>query len=307
MATTSTSKKKSRGLGSGLNVLIPQNNPPKEESKTTAPAETDVAPLMIPIKDVEPDRNQPRKNFNEDALQELADSIKQIGIFQPILVKKEDDYYKIIAGERRWRAAKIAGLKEIPVIIKELSEQEIDEIQLLENIQREDLNPIEIAEGYKQLIDKYSFTQDELAERLGKSRTAITNTLRLLKLDERVRQMIIDELLTTGHARAILSIEDNEKQYDFAQKIFDEKMTVREVEKAIKNMQKDPSTKTSAPKIDKKTQAIYQDLEENLKQILGTKVVINPKDAKTGKVEIEYYSQDELDRIVNMMRTVQKN
>lgn len=298
-----TAKKKSHGLGSGLNVLIPQNNPPKANSENENEAVVD---FMVPISKVEPDREQPRKFFNEDALQELAESIKQYGVFQPLLVQKEKDYYKIIAGERRWRAAKIAGLKEIPVIVKELSDQEIAEIQLIENIQREDLNPIEIAEGYRQLIDKYGFTQDELAEKISKSRTAITNTLRLLKLDERVRQMIVDELISTGHARAILSIEDSDKQYEFAQKIFDEKMSVRDVEKAIKNMQKDPKVKKDNQKIDKKTEAIYHSLEENMKQIMGTKVTIQAKNGKQGKVEIEYYSQDELDRIVNMIRTIHK-
>ena len=298
-----TAKKKSHGLGSGLNVLIPQNKPPKANSENENEAAVD---FMVPISKVEPDREQPRKFFNEDALQELAESIKQYGVFQPLLVQKEKDYYKIIAGERRWRAAKIAGLKEIPVIVKELSDQEIAEIQLIENIQREDLNPIEIAEGYRQLIDKYGFTQDELAEKISKSRTAITNTLRLLKLDERVRQMIIDELISTGHARAILSIEDSDKQYEFAQKIFDEKMSVRDVEKAIKNMQKDPKVKKDNQKIDKKTEAIYHSLEENMKQIMGTKVTIQAKNGNQGKVEIEYYSQDELDRIVNMIRTIHK-
>lgn len=298
-----TAKKKSHGLGSGLNVLIPQNNPPKANSENENEAAVD---FMVPISKVEPDREQPRKFFNEDALQELAESIKQYGVFQPLLVQKEKDYYKIIAGERRWRAAKIAGLKEIPVIVKELSDQEIAEIQLIENIQREDLNPIEIAEGYRQLIDKYGFTQDELAEKISKSRTAITNTLRLLKLDERVRQMIVDDLISTGHARAILSIEDSDKQYEFAQKIFDEKMSVRDVEKAIKNMQKDPKVKKDNLKIDKKTEAIYHSLEENMKQIMGTKVSIQAKNGNQGKVEIEYYSQDELDRIVNMIRTIHK-
>ena len=298
-----TAKKKSHGLGSGLNVLIPQNNPPKANSENENEAAVD---FMVPISKVEPDREQPRKFFNEDALQELAESIKQYGVFQPLLVQKEKDYYKIIAGERRWRAAKIAGLKEIPVIVKELSDQEIAEIQLIENIQREDLNPIEIAEGYRQLIDKYGFTQDELAEKISKSRTAITNTLRLLKLDERVRQMIVDELISTGHARAILSIEDSDKQYEFAQKIFDEKMSVRDVEKAIKNMQKEHKVKKDNQKIDKKTEAIYHSLEENMKQIMGTKVTIQAKNGNQGKVEIEYYSQDELDRIVNMIRTIHK-
>ena len=224
-------KKKSRGLGNGLNELIPQKI--KEVENTTVSYEKGTE-IVVPISKVEPDRNQPRKNFNEDALLELSESIKQYGIFQPLLVQEKDDYFQIIAGERRWRAAKMAGVKEIPVIVRTLTEREIAEIQLLENIQREDLNPIEIAEGYKELIEKYDMTQDELAERVSKSRTAITNALRLLKLDERVRKMVIDEMISTGHARAILGITDLDKQYEFAQRVFDEKLSVREVEREVK-------------------------------------------------------------------------
>lgn len=286
--------KHARGLGSGLNELIP---PKKEEEKEHAGQE-----LMVPIGKVEPDRDQFRKNFNEDALLELAESIKQHGIFQPILVEKKDNYYKIIAGERRWRAAKMAGLKEVPVLEKNFSEQEKAEIQLIENIQREDLNPIEVAEGYKKLIDSFNLTQDELAEKVSKSRTQITNTMRLLKLDQRVRQMIIDDMISAGHGRAILAIEDPDRQYEFAQRVFDEKLTVRETEKEIKKLQKEKKEKEHPKKpVDEKTEAIYHDLEERLKGKTGTKVTIIPKDQSHGRVEIEYYSQTDLDRIAEIL------
>ncbi len=291
--------KKSKGLGKGLNTMIPEKLPKVSQ-------ETSESPMMVTIDKVEPDREQPRKKFDEDALQDLAESEKQFGILQPLLVTKETDYYKIIAGERRWRAARIAGLKEVPIIVKELTDKEIAEIQLIENIQREDLNPIEVAEGYKLLIDKYDFTQDQLAERISKSRTAITNTLRLLKLDPRVREMIIDERLTQGHGRALLGVEDGDKQYELAMKIFDSNMNVREVEKMVKSLEKNKDGKKAKTKIDKKTEAIYQSLEENMKQILGTKVSIQAKDNKQGKLEIEYYSPEELDRIVNMIQTIRR-
>lgn len=259
------------------------------------------------INKVEPNRDQPRKKFDEDALLELAESIKQFGILQPLLVQKRDNYYEIIAGERRWRAAKLAKLKEVPVIVKQLTEQEIMEISLIENIQREDLNPIEEALAYKRLLNEFNLKQDEVAERVSKSRTAVTNSMRLLKLDDRVQQMVIDEMLTTGHARAILGIEDADKQYEAAQKIFDEKLSVRDTEKLVKNLQNEKnSPKEDKQKLDPKLEAIYKDLEEQMKVILGTKVAINPKDDKRGKLEIEYYSQDELDRIIDMLRTVQK-
>jgi ParB family chromosome partitioning protein len=290
-------KKRSRALGAGLDELIPKKISSEKKENITFEKGTEI---IVPLSKVEPDRKQPRKNFSEDSLQELADSIKQYGIFQPLLVQEKDDYFQIIAGERRWRAAKIAGLKEIPVIVRNLSSQEIAEVQLLENIQREDLNPIEIAEGYKELIDNYHMTQDELAERVSKSRTAITNSLRLLKLDERVRKMVVDEMITTGHARALLAITDPDKQYEFAQRVFDEKMSVREVEKAVKKLNQ--GKKKDKEKVDRQLQALYDQIEENLKQITGTKVKIHAKDASKGKIEIEYYSKEDLDRIIGMIR-----
>ena len=297
-------KKKSRGLGNGLNELIPQKI--KEVENTTVSYEKGTE-IVVPISKVEPDRNQPRKNFNEDALLELSESIKQYGIFQPLLVQEKDDYFQIIAGERRWRAAKMAGVKEIPVIVRTLTEREIAEIQLLENIQRADLNPIEIAEGYKELIEKYDMTQDELAERVSKSRTAITNALRLLKLDERVRKMVIDEMISTGHARAILGITDLDKQYEFAQRVFDEKLSVREVEREVKKINSDKKNNAKPEKIDKQTEIIYQNLEEQMKQKMGTKVLINPKKNGKGKIEIEYYSNEELNRIVELINGISNN
>ena len=297
---------KKNGLGKGLDSLI-TDKVNKPQAAGTAKKESESDATMMDINKVEPNREQPRKKFDEDALLELSESIKQFGILQPLLVQKRDNYYEIIAGERRWRAAKLAKLKEVPVIVKQLTEQEIMEISLIENIQREDLNPIEEALAYKRLLSEFNLKQDEVAERVSKSRTAVTNSMRLLKLDDRVQQMVIDEMLTTGHARAILGIEDADKQYEVAQKIFDEKLSVRDTEKLVKNLQNEKdSPKQDKQKIDPKLEAIYKDLEEQMKVILGTKVAINPKDDKRGKLEIEYYSQDELDRIIDMLRTVQK-
>ena len=209
----------------------------KETEKKKPTSEHAADAVMIDIAKVEPNREQPRKKFDEAALLELAESIKQFGVLQPLLVQERDDYYEIIAGERRWRAAKMAGVKKVPVIIKKLTEQEIMEISLIENIQREDLNPIEEALAYKRLLSEFNLKQDEVAERVSKSRTAVTNAMRLLKLNEKVQQMEIDEMLTTGHARALLGIEDQEKQYTVAQKIFDEKLSVRDTEKLVKSLQ----------------------------------------------------------------------
>lgn len=298
---------KKSGLGKGLDSLITdkvgKNTTVKE--KTEEKEATDG--VMLNINKVEPNRDQPRRNFDEDALLELAESIKQFGILQPLLVQKKDDYYQIVAGERRWRAAKMAGIKEVPVIIKQLSDQEIMEISLIENIQRENLNPIEEALAYKRLLNEFNLKQDEVAERVSKSRTAVTNSMRLLKLNEKVQQMVIDEMLTTGHARALLGIDDQEKQFLVAQKIFDEKLSVRDTEKMVKKLQKEKKeNKDTADLKDEKLEAIYRDLEEQIKQIFGTKVYIKQKNAKEGKVEIEYYSQDELDRIVDMFRTIHR-
>lgn len=289
-----------RGLGKGLDALIPnvsvdtkfntgigKNADEKKEPDT-----------IVKITKIEPNREQPRKNFDEDALQELADSIKQFGLLQPILVQDRKTYYEIIAGERRWRAAKLAGLKEVPVIIRNYTDQEIVEISLIENIQREDLNPIEEALAYKRLLTEFNLKQDEVAERVSKSRTAVTNSMRLLKLCDKVQQMIIDDMISSGHARALISIEDPEEQYNIAQKIFDEKLSVRDVEKLVKNLNKPEKPKKEE---DKSLEVIYQDVEEKLKQSLGTKVAIASKGNGSGKIEIEFYSHDDLEKIISLL------
>ena len=296
---------KKGGLGKGLDSLIPNKIVTTGSDHINKETEPDKNPVMVSISKVEPNRNQPRKKFDEDALMELSESIKQYGVLQPLIVQSREDYYEIIAGERRWRAAMMAKLKEVPVIIKTLTEQEIAEISLIENIQREDLNPIEEAIAYKRLLEEFHLKQDELAERVSKSRTAVTNSMRLLKLSEKVQQMLIDDMLTTGHARALLSVSEEDKQYALAQKIFDEKLSVRETEKLIKKMQekRNPSPAKESP-VDPKLDIIYQDLEEKMKHILGTKVSINKKDAKKGVIEIEYYSQEELERITELFLTI---
>ena len=297
------------GLGKGLDSLIPDMNvgstaSPKTEVKTkivekvvekVVEVEKPVE-VKVKVTKIEPNKEQPRKNFDEDALIELSESIKQHGVLQPILVQERKGYYEIIAGERRWRAAKLAGLKEVPVIIKKFSEQEIVEISLIENIQRENLNPIEEAIAYKRLLTEFHLKQDEVAERVSKSRTAVTNSMRLLKLDERVQEMVIEEKLSTGHARALLGIEDLELQYQTACKVFDEKMSVRDVEKLVKAMNV-PKKEIKKPEIN---QIIYEDMSEKLKQIMGTKVQILPKNNEKGKIEIEYYSSEELERIIDL-------
>ena len=258
--------------------------------------------MFVKISSVEPNINQPRKQFDEDALLELSESIKQYGILQPLLVSDKKDYYEIIAGERRWRAAKLAGLKEVPVIVKEFTDQELVEISLIENIQREDLNPVEEAMAYKRLIDEFHLKQDEVAERVGKSRTAVTNSMRLLKLSEKVQQMLIDEMITAGHARAILAISDKEKQETVAMKVFDEKLSVRETEALVKRMLEPPKTEKKS-KFTTAEDAIYESLEEKMKSIMGTRVQIHRKKNDKGKIEIEYYSKDELERIIDLFES----
>ena len=300
---------KKAGLGKGLDSLITNKvAPAKAVSNSPVKDEKSIEGILMDINKVEPNREQPRKNFDEDALLELSESIKQFGVLQPLLVQDKNGYYEIIAGERRWRAAKMAGLKEVPVIIKDLTEQEIVEISLIENIQRENLNPIEEAIAYKRLLTEFNLKQDEVAERVSKSRTAVTNSMRLLKLNEKVQQMVIDDMITTGHARALLGIENQEKQFQVAQKIFDEKLSVRETEKLVKKIQqeKEESKPKKEEKIDPKMEAILSDLEETMKGILGTNVAINRKDEKKGKIEIEYYSMDELDRIIDLIRRIGK-
>ena len=308
---------KKSGLGRGLDALFPektvQSKPKtvktvKEEKKVavdtkkSSQQETSNGERMMKISMIEPNREQPRKKFDEDALQELSESIKQYGILQPLLVSDKKDYYEIVAGERRWRAAKMAGLKEVPVVVKEFSTQEIVEISLIENIQREDLNPVEEAMAYKRLIDEFHLKQDEIAERVSKSRTAVTNSMRLLKLDSRVQQMMVDEMISAGHARAILAISDPEQQYNAAMKVFDEKLSVRETEKLVKSILTPTKKKpvVSNPVED----AIYESLEEKMKGITGTRVFIHRKKNNKGKIEIEYYSRDDLDRIIDLFESI---
>lgn len=312
------------GLGKGLDSLIPQNKNVQASEKSTAKkAEKPVVKTeivekvvekivekvvheeqMMKLNKIEPNREQPRKNFDEDALVELADSIKQFGVIQPLIVQKKDDYYEIIAGERRWRAAKLAGLKEVPVIVKEFTEQEAVEIALIENIQRENLNPIEEALAYKRLLTEFNLKQDEVAERVSKSRTAVTNSMRLLKLDEKIQQMVVDEMISTGHARALLAIEDKEEQLTLASRIFDEKLSVRDVENIIRLM-KNPKPKKEKPVL--VNDFIYKDLEEKMKSVIGTKVSINQKTKNKGKIEIEYYSNEELEHIFDLLMSINNN
>ena len=287
-----------RGLGKGLDSLIPASG--NSENKEVKQAET-----MVKIAKVEPNRDQPRKNFDEDALQELADSIKQFGLLQPILVQDRKEYYEIIAGERRWRAAKLAGLREIPVIVRNYTDQEIVEISLIENIQREDLNPIEEALAYRRLLEEFHLKQDEVAERVSKSRTAVTNSMRLLKLCDNVQQMIIDDMLSTGHARALIPIEDEEMQLQLAQRIFDEKLSVREVEKIVKGILKPETDKPKKEETPQSIQYIYQNIENQLKEKLSRKVEITSKGKNgTGKIEIEFYSNEDLDHLIDSLSNI---
>ena len=281
------------GLGRGLNVLIPGSDlePEKKEEvrvKTTT---------TLKLSQIEPNKKQPRKQFDAQSLEELASSIKQYGVIEPIVVVKKDDYYEIVAGERRWRAAKKAGLKEVPVILKEYSDKEIAEISLIENIQREDLNPIEEAKAYKQLIEGYKLTQEELAERISKSRSAITNTMRLLKLHDKIQKMLINGQISAGHARALLAIEDKDKQLLAAEKIISESLSVRQTEDLVKALEKEPE-----PKKEKiKNNAVYKDLETKMTAVLGTRVSIKQKEVGKGKIEISYFSEEQLDNIYKIL------
>ena len=297
---------KKSGLGKGLDSLIPNNKNDISDSKVEKKQEKEndspkSGEIMVRINEVEPNRDQPRKDFDEDALMELADSIRQFGILQPLLVQKKKNYYEIIAGERRWRAAKLAGIKEVPIIVKDYTDQEIVEISLIENIQRENLNPIEEAMAFKRLLQEFQLKQDEVAERVSKSRTAVTNSMRLLKLSPRVQQMIIDDMISTGHARALLAIDDEEQQFILANKIFDEKLSVRETEKLVKAL-KNPKKEVKKEKPEHTF--IYENIEEQIKNIMGTKVSVNQKANGKGKIEIEYYSEEELERIYDLLMTI---
>ena len=297
---------KKSGLGKGLDALIPAGNKRTVEKKNSEPVIIEKVVEKkgvetLKITEVEPNIEHQRINFNEDALLELADSIKQYGVIQPLIVQKKADHYEIIAGERRWRAAKMAGIKEIPVIIKDYSDQQVMEISLIENIQREDLNPIEEAMAYKNLMEEFHLKQDEIAEKVSKSRTTVTNSMRLLKLDKRVQQMMIDDMISAGHARTLITIEDPDAQYNIATKIFDEKLSVRETEKLVKLLQK-PEVKKE--KVEKVNSFIYKDIEEKMKAILGTKVTVDHKSNNKGKISIEYYSNEELERILYLLESI---
>lgn len=300
-----------RGLGRGLSNLIPTDDTTEDvstktskQTKTGTVTKTEVVKKVeqtLNINRIEPNKNQPRKEFNEDALQELADSIKQFGVIEPLVVVKRKGYYELIAGERRWRAARLAGLKEVPVVIKDYDDQQIVEIALIENIQREDLNPIEEAHAYERLIQEFNLTQDEVAERVSKSRTTVTNALRLLKLTEKVQQMLIDDMLSTGHVRALITITEPQLQYETAMYIFDKKLSVRETESYVKKLlNKKPKEKTSE-KEDPELSFLYKAIENRLKESLGTKTTIKAKTKDSGKIEIEYYSQEDLERITQLL------
>lgn len=315
--------RKKGGLGKGIDALISPTVKKEVEKERVVekviekPVEKIVEKIIevekpielhLKIDEIEPNRLQPRKNFDEDALQELSESIKQFGLIQPIIVKKRENFYEIIAGERRWRAARIAGLKEVPVIVKEYDDRESMEIAIVENLQREDLNPIEEAQAYRRLIEEFGLKQDEAAQRVSKSRTAVTNAMRLLKLDERVQQMVIDDMISGGHARTLLAIEDKEEQYAMAMIVFDNKMSVRETEKLVRNyLKKEKEKSTSEKKEDfSQMETIYHQLEERMKSVIGSKVAIHSKNYKKGKIEIEYYSNDELERIIDLIESIKQ-
>jgi len=288
--------KRKSALGNGLEGMFGIEESVAEEKKSDVSRET-----FLRLSEIEPNRTQPRRNFDEDALQELADSIKQYGVIQPIVVQKKGKRYEIIAGERRWRAARKANLLEVPVIIKEFAPEDVFAIALIENIQREDLNPIEEAQAYSRLIQEHHLKQDELAEKVAKNRVTITNAMRLLKLDERVQQMLIDNMLTSGHARALLAITDKEEQHTLALRVFDEKLSVRETESLVKKVLAEKEKKDEAPVKKPDDSVIYRDIENRMKDILGTKVEIKQKAKNKGRIEIEYYSMDELERLIEMI------
>lgn len=308
---------KKSGLGRGLDALFPEKSVPSKsvakdtrEKAAVHPVKNDEkkeekisgGPMIVKISKVEPNREQPRKKFDEDALLELSESIKQYGILQPLLVSDKKSYFEIIAGERRWRAAKMAGLKEVPVVVKEFSNQEIVEISLIENIQREDLNPVEEAQAYRRLIEEFHLKQDEIAERVSKSRTAVTNSLRLLKLSPKVQEMVVDEMISAGHARAILGISDFETQEMIALKVFDHKLSVRETEALVRKILKPSNQKETVS--NSAEDAVYENLEEKMKTITGTRVSIHRKKNNKGKIEIEYYSREDLERIIDLFESI---
>lgn len=295
---------KKTGLGKGLDSLIPVHNNTEKEMAVVEKVVEKKTDTVLRITEIEPNKGQPRKNFNEDALEELADSIKQFGLIQPLVVQKRDGYYEIIAGERRWRAAKKAGLKEVPVIIRNYTDEEMMEIALIENLQREDLNPIEEAQAYKKLINDYKLKQDEIAEKVSKSRVAITNSMRLLKLSEKVQDMIVDEMISSGHGRALLALNDKKMQEELANRIFDEKLSVRETEQIVKALNNPKEKKNKEEYSDN---FVYEKIENEFKEIIGTNVSIKRKSQDKGKIEIDYYSTEDLERIIDLMKKTKNN
>lgn len=312
---------KRTGLGKGLGAIfgedivenrIPDQEEPDKRKETTvkksgAKKEEEVKEVIekeitLKLSQIEPNHEQPRKDFNPELIQELADSMKQYGVLQPLLVQKKGDHYEIIAGERRWRAAKEAGLKEVPVVIREYTKQQTMEIALIENVQREDLNPIEEALAYQQLMQEFDLTQEEIAARVAKNRATITNSMRLLKLDRRVQEMLVQGQISSGHARTLLGLEDGEQQYQVSLKIIKDRLSVREVEKLVKLMNK--PKKEEKKEEERDLSFIFKDLEERMKQVMGTKVNINKKDKNKGRIEIEYYSEAELERLVELIESI---
>ena len=272
-------------LGKGLGALIPDDINEGNEGK-----------LMISLNKIKSNIDQPRKSFDNEKIAELAESIKNHGIIQPLILKENGGGYIIVAGERRWRAAKMVGLKEVPAIVMDLTEKQVLEISLIENIQRQDLNPIEEALAYKKLLSDFDLTQEELSKRIGKSRTAITNTIRLINLDSRVQQYVIDGIISEGHGRALLSLEDGDLQYIYSQKVIDEKLSVRELEKLIRNA----SLKSEKSEKNEELNPYYKDVRDRLQNYFGTKVNLSSKKNR-GKIEIEYYSEEDLERILDII------
>ncbi|RZS94346.1 ParB/RepB/Spo0J family partition protein [Cuneatibacter caecimuris] len=293
---------KKGGLGRGLDSLIPNTNIEKKNDLqksqiTKREKEDQKSEMMLRLSKIEPNRRQPRKQFDEDTLVELAESIKLYGVIQPLIVQLKGDHYEIIAGERRWRAAKLAGLKEVPVMVREYTDKEVAEISLVENLQRDDLNPIEEAMAYQRLLKEFNLKQDEVAERVSKSRTAITNSMRLLKLDEKVQEFIAEGLISTGHGKVLLAVEDKELQREIARQIIDEKLSVRETEAVVRLCLNPRPVKEE---IELPHQEIYVDFEEKMKQRMGTKVKIKRKEENKGKIEIDYYSLEDFERLMQL-------
>ena len=280
---------KKSGLGKGLDALLTNNIPEEEVVKDGEIVEN------LKLIDVEPNREQPRRNFDEESVEELSNSIKEYGVIQPIIVTKKDDYYQIVAGERRWRASKKAGLSEIPAIIRSYDKQKNSEIALIENIQREDLNPFEKATAIRELLDTYNLTQQQLADKLGISRSGLANTVRILNLDKRVIELVKEGNITEGHCKALLAIDDLDKQYEAAKYIIESGDSVREVEKQVRIKKK------SKPVVKNRYQPIYQEIEDTFRNFFGTKVKLEPKE-RSGKIIIQYSSSDELDRILNIIK-----